>query len=67
MMSIKFKYYYDPYNEEYVLTAKICYSGHELFLWDTTTEEAYTRAMQLANIDVRVTWNCDDEDERYAN
>lgn len=63
MMFINFKYKFDHYNKEDVLTAKICYGGHELFLWDTTTEEAYTRAMQLANIDVRVDWDWEEEED----
>lgn len=63
MLYIKFKYQYDAYQREYVLTSKICYNGHELSIWDTTTEETYTRAMQLANIDVRVDWDWDDEEE----
>ena len=63
MLYIKFKYQYDVYQREDVLTSKICYNGHELSIWDTTTEETYTRAMQLANIDVRVDWDWDDEEE----
>ena len=63
MMHIKFKYQYDHYNKENVLTANIYYGSHELFLWDTTSEEAYTRAMQLAGIDVCVDWNWDDDDD----
>lgn len=63
MLYIKFKYQYDAYQREDVLTSKICYNGHELSIWDTTTEETYTRAMQLANIDVRVDWDCGDEEE----
>ena len=63
MLHIKFKYQYDAYQREDVLTSKICYNGHELSIWDTTTEETYTRAMQLANIDVRVDWDWDDEEE----
>ena len=62
MMFIKFKYEFDHYNKEDVLTAKICYDGHELFLWDTTIEGAYTRAIQLANIDVRVDWDWGEDD-----
>lgn len=69
MMYIKFKYQYDHYNKETVLTANIYYGCNELFLWDTTTEEAFTRAMQLADIDVCVDWNWDDEgdDENGCN
>lgn len=63
MLYIKFKYKYDAYQREDVLTSKICYNGHELSIWDTTTEETYTRAMQLANIDVRVDWDWGDEEE----
>lgn len=63
MLYIKFKYQHDAYQREDVLTSKICYNGHELSIWDTTTEETYTRAMQLANIDVRVDWDWDDEEE----
>lgn len=63
MLYIKFKYQYDTYQREDVLTSKICYNGHELSIWDTTTEETYTRAMQLANIDVRIDWDWGDEEE----
>ncbi len=63
MLYIKFKYQYDAYQREDVLTSKICYNGQELSIWDTTTEETYTRAMQLANIDVSVDWDWGDEEE----
>ena len=67
MLYIKFKYQYDAYQREDVLTSKIYYNGHELSLWDTTTEETYTRAMQLANIDVRVDWDWDDDGNEDGN
>lgn len=63
MMHIKFKYKYDEYNKEYVLTSKIFYNDCELYIWDTTTEETYTLAMRLANINVSVDWDLDEEDE----
>lgn len=64
MMDIKFKYERDSFSNEYVLTAKIYFDGSKLYLWDTTIEEAYTRALQLADIKTNVEWDLDeDEDE----
>lgn len=64
MMDIRFKYKYDSLSNEYVLTAKIYFGGSKLYLWDTTIEEAYTRALQLADIKINVEWDLDeDEDE----
>ena len=64
MMDIIFKYEHDSLSNTYVLTAKIYFDGSKLYLWDTTIEEAYTRALQLADIKTNVEWDLDeDEDE----
>lgn len=64
MMDIRFKYEHDSLSNEYILTAKIYFGGSKLYLWDTTIEEAYTRALQLADIKTNVEWDLDeDEDE----
>lgn len=64
MMDIIFKYKHDSLSNEYILTAKIYFGGSKLYLWDTTIEEAYTRALQLADIKTNVEWDLDeDEDE----
>ena len=64
MMDIIFKYEHDSLSNEYILTAKIYFGGSKLYLWDTTIEEAYTRALQLADIKTNVEWDLDeDEDE----
>lgn len=67
MMDIKFKYERDSLSNEYVLTAKISFGGSSLYLWDTTIEEAYTRALQLSDIETHVEWDLgeDDEDDNY--
>lgn len=68
MMDIKFKYEIDYLNNlEYVLTATIYFGGSKLYLWDTTIEEAYTRALQLADIKTNVEWDWgeDEEDDDY--
>lgn len=69
MMDIKFKYERDLLNNnDYVLTAKISFGGSKLYLWDTTIEEAYTRALQLSDIETHVEWDWgeeDDEDDNY--
>lgn len=64
MMEIRFKYKYDSLSNEYVLTAIIYFGGSKLYLWDTTIEEAYTRALQLADIEFNVEWDLE-EDEDY--
>lgn len=63
MMDIRFKYKYDSLSNEYVLTAKIYFGGCKLYLWDTTIEEAYTRALQLADIKTNVEWDLDEDEE----
>lgn len=63
MMDIRFKYEHDSLSNEYVLTAKIYFEGSKLYLWDTTIEEAYTRALQLADINTNVEWDLDEDDE----
>lgn len=63
MMNIRFKYKYDSLSNEYVLTAKIYFGGSKLSLWDTTIEEAYTRALQLADIKTNVEWDLDEDEE----
>ena len=63
MMDIKFKYERDSFSNEYVLTAKIYFGGSKLYLWDTTIEEAYTRALQLADIKTNVEWDLDEEED----
>lgn len=63
MMNIRFKYKYDSLSNEYVLTAKIYFGGSKLSLWDTTIEEAYTRALQLADIKTNVKWDLDEDEE----
>lgn len=64
MMDIKFKYEIDYLNNlEYVLTATIYFGGSKLYLWDTTIEEAYTRALQLADIKTNVEWDLDEDEE----
>lgn len=68
MMNIEFKYEIDLLNNlEYVLTAKIYFGGSKLYLWDTTIEEAYTRALQLADVETHVEWDWgeDGEDDDY--
>lgn len=63
MMDIIFKYEHDSLSNEYILTAKIYFGGSKLYLWDTTIEEAYTRALQLADIKTNVEWDLDEDDE----
>lgn len=63
MMDIRFKYEHDSLSNEYVLTAKIYFGGSKLYLWDTTIEEAYTRALQLADIKTNVEWDLDEDEE----
>lgn len=63
-MDIRFKYKYDSLSNEYVLTAIIYFGGSKLSLWDTTIEETYTRALQLADIEFNVDWDLE-EDEDY--
>ena len=63
MMDIRFKYEHDSLSNEYVLTAKIYFEGSKLYLWDTTIEEAYTRALQLADIKTNVEWDLDEDEE----
>ena len=68
MMNIKFKYERDLLNNfEYVLTATVYFGGSKLYLWDTTIEEAYTRALQLADVETHVEWDWgeDEEDDDY--
>lgn len=65
MMDIRFKYEYDLLSNEYVLTAKVYFGGSKLYLWDTTIEEAYTRALQLADIKTNVEWDLDEDEEDY--
>lgn len=65
MMDIKFKYEHDSLSNEYILTAKIYFGGSKLYLWDTTIEEAYTRALQLADIKTNVEWDLDEDEEDY--
>lgn len=65
MMNIKFKYEHDSLSNTYVLTAKIYFDGSKLYLWDTTIEEAYTRALQLADIKTNVEWDLDEDEEDY--
>ena len=65
MMDIKFKYEHDSLSNTYVLTAKIYFDGSKLYLWDTTIEEAYTRALQLADIKTNVEWDLDEDEEDY--
>lgn len=61
MMDIRFKYEHDSLSNEYVLTAKIYFGNSSLCLWDTTIEEAYTRALQLADIKTNVEWDLNDD------
>lgn len=63
MMDIRFKYEHDSLSSTYVLTAKIYFDGSKLYLWDTTIEEAYTRALQLADIKTNVEWDLDEDEE----
>lgn len=63
MMDIIFKYEHDSLSNEYILTAKIYFGGSKLYLWDTTIEEAYTRALQLADIKTNVEWDLDEDEE----
>lgn len=63
MMDIRFKYEHDLLSNEYVLTAKVYFGGSKLYLWDTTIEEAYTRALQLADIETHVEWDLDEDDD----
>lgn len=63
MMDIRFKYERDSFSNEYILTAKIYFGGSKLYLWDTTIEEAYTRALQLADIKTNVKWDLDEDEE----
>lgn len=63
MMDIRFKYEHDSLSNTYVLTAKIYFGGSKLYLWDTTIEEAYTRALQLADIKTNVEWDLDEDEE----
>lgn len=63
MMNIRFKYKYDSLSNEYILTAIIYFGGSKLYLWDTTIEEAYTRALQLADIKINVEWDLDEDKE----
>lgn len=63
MMDIRFKYKYDSLSNTYILTAKIYFGGSKLYLWDTTIEEAYTRALQLADIKTNVEWDLDEDEE----
>lgn len=65
MMDIIFKYEHDSLSNEYILTAKIYFGGSKLYLWDTTIEEAYTRALQLADIKTNVEWDLDEDDDDY--
>lgn len=65
MMDIIFKYEHDSLSNEYILTAKIYFGGSKLYLWDTTIEEAYTRALQLADIKTNVEWDLDEDEEDY--
>lgn len=67
MMDIRFKYEHDSLSNEYILTAKIYFGGSKLYLWDTTIEEAYTRALQLANIKTNVEWDLDEDEEDYES
>ena len=62
-MDIRFKYEHDSLSNTYVLTAKIYFEGSKLYLWDTTIEEAYTRALQLADIKTNVEWDLDEDEE----
>ena len=62
-MDIRFKYEHDSLSNTYVLTAKIYFDGSKLYLWDTTIEEAYTRALQLADIKTNVEWDLDEDEE----
>ena len=64
-MDIIFKYEHDSLSNEYILTAKIYFGGSKLYLWDTTIEEAYTRALQLADIKTNVEWDLDEDEEDY--
>ena len=63
MMDIRFKYEHDSLSNEYILTAKIYFDGSKLYLWDTTLEEAYTRALQLADIKTNVEWDLNEDEE----
>ena len=65
MMDIRFKYEHDSLSNEYILTAKIYFEGSKLYLWDTTIEETYTRALQLADIKTNVEWDLDEDEEDY--
>ena len=61
-MKIKFKYHYDPLSDQYILTSKIYFDNGELYLWDTTIEETYSRALQLADVKAHVEWDLEDND-----
>lgn len=63
MMDIRFEYEHDSLSNTYVLTAKIYFDGSKVYLWDTTIEEAYTRALQLAGIKTNVEWDLDEDEE----
>lgn len=62
-MNIRFKYEHDPLSGQYVLTSKIYFEGGKLYLWDTTIEETYSRALQLAYVKANVEWEFDDDEE----
>lgn len=62
-MNIKFKYEHDLLSGQYVLTSKIYFEGGKLYLWDTTIEETYSRALQLADVKANVEWDLDGDDD----
>ena len=66
-MNIRFKYEHDPLSGQYVLTSKIYFEGGKLYLWNTTIEETYSRALQLADIKANVEWELDDDDGEYLD
>lgn len=62
-MEIRFKYEHDFLSGQYVLTSKVYFEGGKLYLWDTTIEETYSRALQLAYVKAHVEWDLDEDEE----
>ena len=60
MLNIEFQFGYSESYKRYVLVAKIRYKDKDLYLWDTTIEEACTKAMELTGINTNVWWNLSD-------
>lgn len=60
MLNIEFQFGYSEPDKRYVLAAKIHYKDKDLYIWDTTIEEACTKAMELTGINTNVWWNVSD-------